>query len=176
MRFVNLEEFWDNKNQEASELYGVASLLFGDKFQIIFDKFVFAKTDPDNPRFGRLYDSNGNELFDRDIEFMAPMIKTVDKEVVGYIIGDIKFASKLCIKKMLGDNTVYIHDIPSLFEFISSQKDFVDVLLEDGKLGLAEVIWNKSDIGNGTSYVYNNQVYFPINRDDGIINHLECTK
>lgn len=105
MRCLDLKDFWDKQDPLAQELYSIASLMFGDNFQIIFNKFIFAWEELEKSRVGKIYNFNGEEIIPDEIISVSPLIISKTNKITGYLILDKNIKSD--IDKYFDEHSTY---------------------------------------------------------------------
>lgn len=171
---IDVNTLMDKNNPEAIETSNIAKILFGDDYIIAFNKYIFGYKNTKNGISGKLYDTSGNIMIDKELVDVAPMIILDTKEIAGYLL-----LAKSTREKTNNSNNVELSDS----KFLSNIKTWldsltiVDVLTPDGKLDKATLLNNYvglpiKDRIDRDGISYKNKVYRVVHDFNSSINYL----
>ena len=133
---IDVNTLIDESNPTAIETSNIAKILFGDDYIIAFSKYIFGYTSDKDGIRGKLYNTSGDLMINKELSEVAPMIILETKEVVGYML--LSKEDKVKDSDTSVDNSNLLDSIKVWLE----NKSRVDVLEPDGKLGKATLLNN----------------------------------
>ena len=163
---MELKKLWDENSEEAQEIHGVASLIYGDDHIVVFDKYFLVLPSKDDKFSGKLVDCEGN-LVRENISCLIPLILRQNQLPVAWAIMDK--ATEEMIQKARAAKIFYraVNNLRKIDSWVDEQysnedilgrmarlKQYIDVIIPDGSIAKAELLnANREDLKlNGNIY------------------------
>lgn len=172
LNIIDVNTLMDKNNPEAIETSNIAKILFGDDYIIAFNKYIFGYKNTKDGISGKLYDTSGNIMINKELVDVAPMIILDTKEIAGYLLLAKSDREKSSNNVELSDSK-FLSNIKAWLD----SKTVVDVLTPDGKLDKATPVNNYiglpiRDRIDRDGISYKNKVYRVVHDFNSSINYL----